>query len=192
MKKIPVTYINTDTITCYIEQDEWPTDPREWDNLGTLVLSHKRYNFANEAGIDFKDFESWEEVKNYLIREHNADVILPVQMYDHSGIRIYVGDYHDRWDGGQLGYIFITSEKIREEYGVKRITKQIREQVEQALKHEVDTYSSYANGDVYQYLLRDARGEVVDGCSGYYDTDDIKSEFKNYENITFKYQWETA
>lgn len=184
-KTIEVKYIDTTPVTCTIDYERDCESPREWDNLGVMVLSHKRYDVPNEIELSFEDFDGWDEVEKHLRKEHDACIVLPVQMYDHSGVSIYVGDTHDRWDGGQLGFIFATKERVREWHGVKRITKELLADVEQTLRGEVEMYSKYANGEMYRFTLEDNRGEILDACGGYFDTDDILSELKQYENITF-------
>lgn len=185
MKTIDVKYIDTTPVTCRIDYDEWTDNPRDWDNLGTMILSHTRYDMAKEIDLDFSDFDGWDEVEAHLRKEHDAFIVLPVQMYEHSGISIYVGTSHDHWDGGQLGFIFVTAKVVRTWYGVKRITKEVKERAIEALTNEVDTYGKYVNGEVYSFMLEDARGEFIDSCGGWYDPDDIKQELAHYENITF-------
>lgn len=188
MKTINVKYIDTTAVVCNITYDEWVDSPREWDNLGKMVLSHKRYDFPMDVGVSFEDFDGWDEVEKYLRTEHDAYIVLPVQMYEHSGIRIYVGDSHDRWDGGQLGFIFATREDIKTWFGVERITQAVRERAIACLTAEVDNYSKYVDGECYRFTLeRAADGAYIDSCGGYYSTDDIKAELSEYENIIYKF-----
>jgi hypothetical protein len=154
------------TITTYYE--EGPESPREWDNLGKMVLKHNRYNFPQDVSIDFDDFDNWQAIEKYLQKEYNAVIVLPVQMYEHGNIRIYVGSSHDTWDGGQLGLIFATAQDIRNTFMVKRITKEIKEKAIKNLESEVDTYSAYVDGQVYRYEVTDSNGNEVDSCGGFY------------------------
>lgn len=186
-KRINVKYINTTPVICNIEYESCPESPREWDNLGKMVLSHNRFNFENKAGINFDDFDGWDEVKEYLKKELDASVILPVQMYEHSGVRIYVGNSHDAWDGGQLGFIYATKEDILKEFDVKKITGEVIDRTVSILTSEVDIYSKYVDGEVYTWTLEDRNGNTIDGCSGYYDIEDIKEELKEYENIIYTF-----
>lgn len=82
--------------------------------------------------------------------------ILPVNMYEHSGVALSTGNgypFCDPWDSGQAGWIYVDIYKIREEYKVKRVTKEIIERVDKVLSQEVDTYGSYMNGEVYGYVI---------------------------------------
>lgn len=188
MKTINVKYIDTTAVVCNITYEEYPESPRTWDNLGKMVLKHNKYHLAMEADIDFDDFVGWDEVEKYLRNEHEAYIVLPVQMHEHSSINIYVGDSHDRWDGGQLGFIFATREDIKTWFEVERITQAVRERAIACLTAEVDDYSKYIDGECYRFTLeRAADGAYIDSCGGYYNTNDIKAELSEYENIIYKF-----
>jgi hypothetical protein len=80
------------------------------------------------------------------------------------------------WDSGQVGHIYVSLEKIREEYSCKRVSKKMRERIEGYLKGEVETYDKYLTGDVYGFNIvrEDEDGEEVhiDSCWGFYGYDD--------------------
>jgi hypothetical protein len=42
------------------------------------------------------------------------------------------------------------------------------------IKSELETYTKWANGEVYGFTLYDDKGELEDSCYGFYDIDDIK------------------
>ena len=92
-----------------IFMDEEPISPREWDNFGTMVLKHSRYDFVNEINLNFNDFNSLEEIKNHLKEEHKAEVVLLVSLYDHSGVSLSTSEnypFNDCWDSSKIGFIF--------------------------------------------------------------------------------------
>lgn len=157
--------------TIKIEYDQEPMSPREWDNLGTMTCSHHRHNLGDEQ-FDFENFESWDDVRASLV-EAGARIILPLRLIDHSGISMSVGSGahpHDPggWDSGQVGFIYVTAAKLREEYSVKRITKKVEAQAEEVLRGEVKTYDEYLTGDVYGYVIEDPDGDDVESCWGFY------------------------
>jgi hypothetical protein len=162
-----------------IHHDESPESPREWDNLGTVWCSHKRYSLSDKHApkIDTDDHDGWDAVKEHLIEEEGAVVILPIYMYDHSGITISTKPFGDRWDSGQVGFIYCTGAKIKDEYRGKRITKRIKEKIETYLKGEIETYDQYVTGDVYGFklmrvvdILTDER-EEEHACWGFFGDD---------------------
>ena len=167
-----------------IFQDENPESPRSWDNMGTMVCFHNRYRLGDVHGLRTDMFSGWEEMKQFIVRKYDAAVILPLYMYDHSGITIKTTPFDCRWDSGQIGFIYATRKAIRESYGVKLVTKKVKERVEQHLLVEVETYDQYVTGDVYGFKLKtvsvladgneegEEEGEEEnDSCWGFYGTD---------------------
>ena len=170
-----------------IHIDESPESPREWDNLGTVACSHKNYDlsdrFAPKVNPEATGCSNWDEVEQYLIKKEGAKVILPIYMIDHGGISLSTTSFNDRWDSGQVGFIYATVEKIKSEYSCKRITKSMLKKVEKILEAEIKTYNEYVSGEVYGYKLmkvidieNDER-EEEDSCWGYYGgPDNIATE----------------
>ncbi len=169
--------------TIKIVVDPEPMSPREWDNLGTMTCAHRRYNLGDEQ-FDAGSFDGWAEVRATLV-EAGARIILPLRLFDHSGISMSVGsDAHPHdpggWDSGQVGFIYVTAAKLREEYSVKRITKAIEAKAEEVLRAEVTTYNEYLTGEVYGYMVEDPNEDVVESCWGFYGgTEYITSEAKS-------------
>ena len=156
-----------------IKSDEFAPNPRtEWDNLGTMVCFHNRYDLGDkEHGFDVRDHDSFKELADAIKKEDIA-VILPLYLYDHSGITMSTGSFSCRWDSGQVGFIYITKEKARKEFGIKRITKAWIEKLTLYLEGEVETYDNYLTGSVYYFNIDD----VEDGsCGGFYGYDHEKS-----------------
>jgi hypothetical protein len=161
-----------------IEQDDCGESPREWDNLGTMACSHKRYNLGDkDHGVNFDDYNSWDEVEAGICKDNNIAIILPIYMYDHSGITINTTGFSCPWDSGQIGFIFVTKETVRKEYG--RCTKKNLEKVNNYLEGEVRTYDQFLTGDVYGYTITDETGEEVDSCWGFYGHDYCEEEAKS-------------
>lgn len=178
--------IEKNGVVLKIYYDEDCPNPREWDNLGTMVCWHRRYNLGDKHSyrdpddfwaslaeeiigdpdkVERMSFEQCEKV----VRE-NA-IILPLYLYDHSSLVMRTYPFNDPWDSGQVGWIYVLKEKVREEYGVRRVTKKVRDRVIALLKAEVDTYSQWLEGDVYGFVLEDAKGNKIDSCWGFFGTD---------------------
>lgn len=97
-------------------------------------------------------------------------VILPLGLYDHSGITMYIGSQPSPfdpggWDSGQVGWIYISKKKAREEYGKGKDTLA---KAEEYLRGEVKTFDQYLTGDVYGYIVEDEAGETLDSCWGFF------------------------
>jgi hypothetical protein len=156
--------------------DTDPESPRNWCNLGTMVCFHNRYNLGDEHDYDHNDYEGWGEMERAIRRNEDVAVILPLFLYDHSGITMNTTGFSCGWDSGQVGFIYVSKAKVREEYSVKRITKAVRERMEKYLEGEVETYDQYLTGDVYGYKISQVdtcdkdceHSEEVDSCWGFY------------------------
>ena len=121
--------------TLRVEQDDTAESPRYWDNVAKMICWHRDYRLgdkhnyddsyefliglAKEIGIfndDMWDMEQ-EELEQKIL-ETDLVVIVPLNLYDHSGISISTSNgypYNDRWDAGCVGYAYITKAKAMEE-----------------------------------------------------------------------------
>lgn len=149
--------------TIRIHQDNDPDSPRNWENLGHMVCFHSRYRLG--------DPHTWKTPGEF--RESNtfahAAVILPLYLYDHSGITMRTADFGDRWDSGQVGWIYVNQADMRREYGHN--TEEDRENARKVLEGEVETYDQFLTGQVYGYTITDRLGEEPDSCWGFYGLD---------------------
>lgn len=168
-----------------LEQDTDPNNPRtDWDNLGTMVCFHKRYNLGDKHDYREGDYNGWSELRDALEEEHDPAVLLPLFLMDHSGISMSCSDGQFRacdsagWDWGQVGYIFVSKEKVLEEWSRKRMSPNLTATVLEALKCEVTTYDQYLTGDVWGYIIEDDDGEEVDSCWGFFGSDYAKESAK--------------
>ena len=160
-----------------VVQDTDPESPRTWDNLGTMICFHKRYELGDKTDYRTEDYDSWEELKEGIIKNEGEVVILPLYLYDHSGITISTSSFDCRWDSGQVGFIFVSKYKIKKE-GIDE-TK-----VEEYLKGEVETYDQYLTGDVWGYnvyeittcSLGHEHKETIESCYGIYGHDECEKE----------------
>lgn len=162
-------WIEGKTLKIYPEDN--PIDPREWDNLGKMICFSRHYNLGDKHDIDPDDFSSWEEIAAYLESELGAVIVLPLYLLDHSGLRMSVGSFHDPWDSGQCGLIYVDYHTMNKEYG-----NTLQENIERAtkvLEGEVEEYDKYLSGDVYGYIMEYDDGSEGDSCWGFYNIDYI-------------------
>jgi len=160
-------------IKIYPDQDA--ESPREDCNLGTMVCFHGGYNLG-----DKHDFLTPDDLHKHLKKiERNGGMYLPLYLYDHSGITMATTPFSCPWDSGQVGYIYVTGEKIREEYCVKRISKVVRGKIVDLLTSEVRTYDQYLRGDICGYVIENEEGVPVESCWGYYGTEEAMDDAKS-------------
>ena len=173
--------VSSDGYKLSVFRDEDAPNPREWDNLGRMVCWHRRYNLGDEHSFeDVEDFLESEEYKN-------AIVILPVYMYDHSGLAFSTVSFEDKWDSGQVGYIYVTQERAKMFFG-REITESDHEGIKELLVGEVETYDQYFQGDCYGFKISNEHGDVVDSASGYYGSriTDVLQEMKESVNVEYE------
>jgi hypothetical protein len=149
--------------TLKILQDTDAFNPRkDFDHLGTMVCWHRNYNLGDEQPrMDPQDF---------LATLPKGSIVLPLFLYDHSGITMSTHPYHCPWDSGQVGYIYATPEKIRSEFNVKRISRKLRDKVTRCLEAEVSEYDDYLTGNVWGFQFTADDG-TEDSCWGFFGSD---------------------
>lgn len=161
-----------------ILRDEDPINPRtEYDHLGIMMCFHKKYNLGDKehAGLHPSDFGGWDEMEKELYKR-GAVVVLPLYLYDHSGLTMSVEAFHDPFDSGQVGFIYAMRDAVLKEYGLKRnITKKVLGRVTDRLKAEVKEYDQYLRGDVWGYVVEN-NGEHLDSCWGFYGEEHAREE----------------
>jgi hypothetical protein len=143
-----------------VVQDTDPGSPREWDNAGTVALvDRSRYNFGDER-------LSRDEM-DAIINDPSM-IVLPVYIYDHSGITINTTGFSCQWDSGQVGIIYISRKDAVKEWGNKICTQTVAERARRYLKGEIDVLDQYVTGSVYGYRVLDPEGDETDSCWGFY------------------------
>ncbi len=169
----------------YLINDDVPFNPREDEHLGTMVCFHKRYSsLGDKINLNFDNFNNWDDLYDYLKNEKKAIIILPLYMYEHSGISIKVGSFngllpegHARFDSGQIGFIYCTTGDLKR-IGTKKSNAIKR------LKAEVDTYSDYVNGDCYCLVREDFNENKeqinYDICGGFFGIEYAEKALKSY------------
>lgn len=173
--------------------------PRDGYAFGALLAEHPHYTLGDQDGpaqelADFiKDMREWhsglaliDAVLKHLQRHFGSTVVLPLYLYDHSGISMAPGSnllggggiQAGGWDTSVVGFAFDTT-KDREGGGVP--------DVEAALRAEVKQYSAHLEGQYFGLIEEELmsvhttvshNGEVVrddeddkwvevDACWGY-------------------------
>jgi hypothetical protein len=161
--------------------DDNPQNPRQESDSynGIMACHHSRYDLGDEK-IDPGDFESEAE----LIASLDAYCILPLYLYDHSGLSMSVGSGSGNpftpfdpggWDSGQVGFIYTTKDKLAAG-GHDPDNLPTVEQCEEWLRGEVTEYDHYLTGQVFGYRIIAPDGEEIDACWGFYGDECVKEE----------------
>ena len=109
--------------------------------------------------------------------------ILPLYLYDHSGITMSTGPFDCPWDSGQVGIIYMHKTTAMASWSNEEIDwvnpVNWRELAEECLRSEVREYDQYITGDVYGYNIEDEDGEILDGCWGFFGSKHVEEEMKS-------------
>ena len=190
------------TICIYHDTD--PINPVEdYDQFGTMVCWHGRYTLGHdhsyrnpdefyaalyegmmcykpkwyeEDGADGATQEQWEAIK---AKVHKAHVILPLYLYDHSGITIRTTPFSCPWDSGQVGIVYADRAKVIKEFKYDKLRKGARKKAEDLMAGEVQTYNHYLTNTCYGYDIHKGdhtnsdcddgldNFDALDSCGGY-------------------------
>ena len=126
------------------------------------------------------DTISINDTKN-LIAQYGTVFILPLFLYDHSGLAMSTGSFigravHAEWDSGQVGFIYATEESAEKQFG----RKATKEEILADLEGEVKNYDDYLQDNCWGYrVFRD--GIEEDSCWGFLgDAQELIKELKDY------------
>lgn len=148
-----------------------------WENgIGWRRLSIKYPNLNDNQAFNACE----ERIKSLIDKAINKHyIILPLYLYDHSGITISTGPFHCPWDSGQVGFIYVSIENVLKEYNRKKMSKKLRQRAIDLMRSEVNTYDDYLTGSVYGFMIEPAHEnneiECDDSCWGFYGYDHEKS-----------------
>ena len=191
---------NLGTMACwhrrYVLGDEQPSEsPEEWirnmsglddDQLDTakerfynlLAKKSPPQTLSDEIALwDRADSLLLEKCQNLFDRYYLS---LPLYLYDHSGVTMSCAAFICPWDSGQVGIIYVSKERLRQEYSSKLITPKIREKALAVLRAEVEEYDRFLTGDCWGYEIYEMDddpdmteagyendGYCVDSCWGF-------------------------
>ena len=191
----PRVWCNVGTMVCwhrkYTLGDEQPKeDSAEWlmnlaveacPRLGEILDKWENESWQNVwASIGEESYETTEAI----IRPHRQELIdwvldryyimLPLYLYDHSGITMNTCGFSCSWDSGQVGLIYCTKERAIAEWG-----EDCLDRAEDYLRSEVEVYGQYLRGDVYGFIVEETEDEdddcavwdETDSCWGFFGSD---------------------
>jgi hypothetical protein len=129
-------------------------DPREdfkFSHMTRIWCWHKRYTLGDndEEKPNSAIFNSFDELKNHIIKTQHPILIKPIRMYDHSGLFFSLPPitypFNDRWDSGWVGFIFMTKKMARQVWPRLRVEKRIG-RATKVIEDEFNEWSRYTSG----------------------------------------------
>jgi len=158
-------------LACQFDDDLLDRADRHFNRL---ERARPRSSFEELAGEN--DSYLRDQVDALLDKHY---IMLPLFLYDHSGITMSTGAFSCPWDSGQVGWIYVSKDKLKSEFGWKRMSPQREDFAKQILKTEVDVYDQYLRGEVWGFIVEsrpegsedDDAWEDEDSCWGFYGDD---------------------
>jgi hypothetical protein len=167
---VHVEKVNGLTIRIKHDYDNSAESPVAEDEAVIFAVLHRRYLNPAKKRTE-GDFNSVDGIEAFIKRNKGPRakwVVFPLYMYDH-GRTVYrcaetvsnpfigrLPQGHAEFDSGRVGIIALK----RSEWGKSKSMYEYAQQVCQ-------TYTQWANGDVYGYVIEDADGEEVNSCWGF-------------------------
>lgn len=198
----------------------------KWKEYNDKLKLATEYKVQNDVGWTYKGTK--EECENYIegeLRENllNGDIfyassgmyketmsklketdliMFPLYLLDHSGLSISMSSFCDKWDSGQVGWIYTTKNEIMNCGGKFKsdngeyidVTEENWKEAAQIwLEGEVELYDQYLQGDCYGYVIDELNedgewDEHVDSCWGFFSDkwgddliEEIAKEAVSYE-----------
>jgi len=166
-------------------------NPRGFDNAGCLVLPgfghiddsdqkdvysadviqvYRAYEVGDiDAMLELAHYEGMDaqDISN-LVESLKGGLLMPVYCYKHGNIAFSTGPFSCPWDSGQAGFIYMETDTVEDEFDGDL------EKAEKCLKAEVDTFSQFANGEVYGFVVTSDEagdGTTLDSCFGFFGSD---------------------
>lgn len=145
----------------------------------TLAGYSRNYNL-NETDISKPD--SLNELKEIIEEKYNVLAILPLYMYEHSGVALSTTDFGDRWDSGCIGFVFMTTEQGKE------LEISTQEKAEDWIKNGIKQWNKLNNESMYsvEFFTVDKCNccshiteNSVDWINGLFD-EDLEQEIISY------------
>jgi hypothetical protein len=155
-----------------------------------MYCEHRKYSLGDDVGAARFDATCWQEVKSIIEEQYNPAIILPLSLYDHSGLAMQIGEVND-WDIGMVGYIYISDKNAKHELGTDELTPEDIEKLTTYAEVEVLDYSMYLQGEIYRMEVIETttceccgvtREEVIDSIGGFYGDSPLANGMVHYLN----------
>lgn len=156
--------------------------------LNVKVISCDRLNPRTEYDPTTK---IWAWHKRYVLGDKEQPkeptkpigaIVKPLYMVDHSGLHIRTRSFSDcdpgEWDSGQIGWVFITLEDARKEWG--RLTPKRKKMMEDCLEAEVREYDKYISGEPEWGYIVSNSWTTLDSCGGFDTIQEAKEALADY------------
>jgi len=175
------------TVTIYFDPE--PLNPRtDYDNYTTLACWHRRANLGDEQ---IESMSAKELIKRVRDKGDKILALVPLYLYQHSGMTMNTTGFSCGFDSGQVGWGYVTqadAEKMGcipgDTYNLGDGDTSIEKTYdkaffEDAIRQDVKVYDDYLTGQCFGYEVTDEDGDHIDSCWGFIgDLDYVRTEAK--------------
>ncbi len=154
MTKWHIQYQETDpktgcTLKIVLDDSGTAESPLSWDDAIIFAVLHQRYiNPAQKQGLN-----SVEEIESFGIEHAEEYKAFPLFLYDHGNVSYSINSFACPWDSGRIGSIFLKRSEFPNP--------------EKAAQSICEEYTSWANGEIYGYVVEGPDGEERDSWWGF-------------------------
>jgi len=158
-----------DTLKSELAEEAWP-DPGSvlWPTVENTLeyWNNEGYTKARE------DLGSHTKAERYITAKIDEFIdgildqfyiILPLSLYEHSGISMRTTGFQSGWNSSDVGIIYVTKKKAKKEYG-----KDFEQKAINFMKAEVEEYDHYISGECYGYDITPMDANKKIECEGAY------------------------
>jgi hypothetical protein len=118
-----------------------------------LTLFHRRYILGNDSEHNSAQFDCWAAAEKHLRKAHRAALVLPVYLYDHSGLCFKIGSFqgllpqgHAQFDSMRVGFIWATKREMNRYFHARKYTPEIEQKTIRYMTEALEDYTERING----------------------------------------------
>lgn len=149
-----------------------------------IVIKSEHYDCTNLICKKDTLEEAVAAVKDSMAQRINKNyhAILPIYIYEHSGIALCTVPFSDIWDSACIGFAAANiNDFMKQRISDTPVSRcEAMHRAEDCIRNELEAYSDYLAGNCWQYCITDENGNVVDSCSGFIGDDLEKNGILNY------------
>lgn len=167
------------------EEDDYSDQYYEYE----VTICKEKHTRYIDADTSYSEDSIAEEMadeldiceKMQLLEDTGEIVTLPISMYEHSGITLWLGSkwshFDAQWDCSSIGFAYIEKSTAEKEMPQRKLAdgqeNDWKKWAYDMMEGEMKTYDQYLRGEVYGYMIEDEDGEeasddLLCGCWGFY------------------------
>ena len=127
--------------------------------------------------------------KLMLVEQSGSVVMLPISMYDHSGITLWLGStmghVDAQWDCSSVGFAYVEKDKAEEEMPQRGQLPGTdwKQWAYKMMESEMNVYDQYVRGNVYGWYVEYGEDQFEDSCWGYVGDDEIPRMIEEAKDV---------